>query len=120
EGGEGGISTSPLSYRYWYNEVQANDLKQQAALHLAELAAHLHRLGRDGARDLHLDIEPEPDGLLENTRDVIDYYRDWLIPVGGLHLQHEFQMTAQEAEQCLRDRIRLCFDVCHFAVVHED
>lgn len=120
EGGEGGISTSPLSYKYWHSEGQANDLKQQAALQLAELAAYLHQLSRDSGKQLHLDIEPEPDGMLENTQDVIDYYQNWLIPVGTLHLRETLQLTPQEAEQCLRDHIRLCYDVCHFAVVHEN
>ncbi|MBB3063279.1 metabolite traffic protein EboE [Microbulbifer rhizosphaerae] len=119
DGAEGGISTSPLSYKYWHNESQANELKQQASLQLAEVAAYLHELGRESGKDLHLDIEPEPDGLLENTYDVIDYYRNWLIPVGGRHLQSQYQMTPETAERCLRDRIRLCYDICHFAVVHE-
>lgn len=120
EGGEGGISTSPISYKYWHNDSQARDLKQKAALQLAELAGYLHELAQDGGRDLHLDIEPEPDGLLENTRDVIDYYRDWLIPTGNQYLRNKLQLTQEAAERCLRDRIRLCYDVCHFAVMHED
>jgi len=120
EGGEGGISTSPISYKYWHNDSQARDLKQKAALQLAELAGYLHKLAQDSGRDLHLDIEPEPDGLLENTRDVIDYYRDWLIPMGSQYLRDRFQLTQEAAEQCLRDRIRLCYDICHFAVVHEE
>lgn len=119
ENGEGGISTSPLSYKYWHSESQANDLKQQAALNLAELAADLYQLSKDSGKQLHLDIEPEPDGLLENTQDVIDYFQNWLIPVGSLHLRETLQLSPDAAEQCLRDHIQLCYDVCHFAVVHE-
>ncbi len=120
EGGEGGISTSPLSYKYWHDDSQAHEVKQTATRHLAELAGYLSELAQCSGKDLHLDIEPEPDGLLENTQDVIDYYHDWLIPIGSQYLRDKFQLPPQHAEQCLRDRIRLCYDVCHFAVVHEE
>ena len=30
---------------------------------------------RDTGRHLHLDIEPEPDGLVENTAELIQFFR---------------------------------------------
>ena len=41
------------------------------------------RVDRLTGKRLHLDLEPEPDGLLENAAEVIDFFERWLIPVGG-------------------------------------
>ena len=68
---------------------------------------------------LHLDIEPEPDGLLENTQEVIQWYKNWLIPLGTTYLKQELNLTSEQAEACLKTHIRLCYDVCHFAIVYE-
>ena len=68
---------------------------------------------------LHLDIEPEPDGLLENTEEVINWYNEWLIPLGTAYLKQRLEISDEEAADCLKRHIRLCYDVCHFAVVYE-
>ena len=120
QGIDGGISTSPLSYRYWHQSNQLLDeAKKIATLQLAEVAASLYRMGHSSGKELHLDIEPEPDGLLENTAEVIAYFKEWLIPVGGQYLMEHLHLSEQEAEKCLKDHIRICYDVCHFAVVYE-
>jgi hypothetical protein len=31
---------------------------------------------------MHLDIEPEPDGILETGREYIDWYENELLPLG--------------------------------------
>lgn len=120
EGIEGGISTSPLSYKYWHkNPESTTKVKQQATLQLAQVAEKLHSIKEERGKTLHLDIEPEPDGLIENTREVIDYYREWLIPQGSIYLNKESGLSLQEAEACLKNHIRICYDVCHFAIVYE-
>ena len=117
---EGGISTSPLSYRLWHADATAlNAVRHQAAHHLAQVAAHLYRLRQTTGQLLHLDLEPEPDGLLENTQDVIDYFNDWLLPQGIPYLQQQLGIRPEEAERGLRTHIRICYDVCHFAVGYE-
>ena len=47
---------------------------------------------------LHLDIEPEPDGLIENSKETVDYFNRWLIPFGTNQLCTELGITPQEAE----------------------
>ena len=68
---------------------------------------------------MHLDIEPEPDGILENTAEVLEFYDKYLLPLGGAHLQ-EYGFSRSQAEEILRAHIQLCYDVCHFAVGFEN
>jgi hypothetical protein len=120
EGQDGGISTSPLSYRHWYKDQDQLDVAiRKSTLNLAVIAEKLHKIYQKTGKLLHLDIEPEPDGILENTQEVIDYYRDWLVPVGGKYLIEKLGIDGFEAEKCLKEHIRICYDVCHFAVVYE-
>ena len=119
-GMDGGISTSPLSYKYWEAaENDKNEVLQRATLHMAKVAEKLYNIQQDKGRVLHLDIEPEPDGLIENTREVIDWYKEWLIPQGTKYLKEQLNISGAEAEACLKNHIRLCYDVCHFAIVYE-
>lgn len=121
EGMQGGISTSPVSYRHWYRG-RADKLAaawEQGCIHLAEVAIHLRRLKEEKGVQLHLDIEPEPDGLIENTAETIEFYQKYLIPIGGVHLQQQLGLSAEEATAMLYEYIQICYDVCHFAVVYE-
>ena len=118
---DGGISTSPISYKFWYgSEKEMEEALYQGAMHMAIIAKQLFEIRRSMGITLHLDIEPEPDGLLENTQEMIDFFNQWLIPAGIKFLQKELNITASEAEECIRTHIRLCYDVCHFAVEYED
>ena len=117
---DGGISTSPLSYKFWHkNEREIDEATKASAVHMAQIALKLHNIKEQNGKVLHLDIEPEPDGLLENTRDVLNFYRNWLIPVGNQVLSEGLGLSDDEAEECLKEHIRICYDVCHFAVVYE-
>lgn len=121
-GQEGGISTVPLSYKPWWfdQEVAQAAVFQTSTQHLAQLTAHLVRLQQATGKVIHLDLEPEPDGLIENAEDVIDYFQTWLLPQGGEWLQQALGISQTEAEAHLRHHIRICYDTCHFAVEYED
>lgn len=120
EGMDGGVSTSPLSYKYWHSGAESiRQVKQKAGRQLARVAAQLYRIREKSGKLLHLDIEPEPDGLIENSRELIDFFQEWLIPEGTAYLQEELGISEQEAETALKDHIQVCYDVCHFAIVYE-
>jgi hypothetical protein len=120
EGMDGGISTSPLSYKFWHNNDQAiTEATKKSVIHLSEIAAKLYEVRQKSGKILHLDLEPEPDGLLENTQDVLVFFRDWLLPIGKDILTEQLNLTGEEAEKCLKEHIRVCYDICHFAVVYE-
>ena len=120
EGMDGGISTSPLSYKFWHESAEQLDRARKiATLHMVEVAAKLYEIKQAENRLLHLDIEPEPDGLLENTSHVLDFYRRWLVPLGTELFVKQFNLSEKEAAAALKDHVRICYDVCHFAIVYE-
>src|SRR5205823_5443276 len=63
EGLDGGISTVPLSYKRW---IAPDDIAAWKAMtrHLVRVAEALVRVRQREGRFIHLDIEPEPDGLI--------------------------------------------------------
>ena len=121
DGMDGGISTSPLSYKFWHDGAKKLDeARKISTLHMVEVAVKLYQLRQSDGRLLHLDIEPEPDGLLENTADVLDFYRNWLLPLGTKLFVKKFDLSEEDAASALKDHIRICYDVCHFAIVYEN
>jgi hypothetical protein len=117
---EGGISTSPLSYRFWFHSQNELDRAiTKSTTHLAQVVIKLIEIKQKTGKVLHLDIEPEPDGILENTAEMLAYFKDWLIPMGARDLMDSLAMSKEDAEAAIREHIRLCYDVCHFALVYE-
>ncbi|MBW3545688.1 MAG: metabolite traffic protein EboE, partial [Bacteroidetes bacterium] len=120
EGIEGGISTSPLTYKLWHPEPAAQKLVfEQASRQLFEVVIHLYKIREKTGKLLHLDIEPEPDGLLENTEELVNFFKDWLLPKGIPYLQQQLGLTTEQARSAILDHIQLCYDVCHFALAYE-
>lgn len=122
EGLNAGISTSPLSYRHWFEWDQAvarDYVFSQTTQNLLDVVAELVRLKRETGRSMHLDIEPEPDGLLETADEFIDWFTGYLLPMGTAKLAETFDLTETEAADALREHVQLCYDVCHFAVGYE-
>jgi sugar phosphate isomerase/epimerase len=118
-GMDGGISTSPLSYKAW---VDANDEATWNLLirNLIRIAAALVRLRQDRGMLIHLDIEPEPDGLLGTFDELADFYEARLLTAGGPQLAAELGISDTEARSCLLEHLRVCFDACHIAVGYEE
>lgn len=120
EGMEGGISTSPVSYRHWHTSKADRDrVLRRGAQQMAEVAATLWKVRNERGIDLHLDIEPEPDGLLENTEDVIRFYSRFLLPEGIPMLEKRLGLGPEDARDALMHHIALCYDICHFALAYE-
>lgn len=119
-GVEGGISTSPISYRFWQKTAEErNSVLERAAVQLAEVAASLHHLEGQTGKFLHLDIEPEPDGILENSDETIAFFQDCLLPIGTRYLTEKHHIPSGDASQIILRHIQVCYDVCHFAIVYE-
>ena len=118
----GGVSTSPLSYRHWFDWEQpaARDhIFSQTTQNVLEVVAELIKLRQQTNRLMHLDLEPEPDGVIETADEFIAWFTDYLLPMGIEQLSEAFNLTNAEAEATLREHVRLCYDVCHFAVGYE-
>ena len=120
EGIDGGISTLPLSYKPWLTGDKVTSVLREASLHLAVVAAEMARIREETGKLLHVDLEPEPDGLIENAAEVINFFKEWLLPIGGACLAERLGISQQSAEARLLDHVRVCYDTCHFAVEYED
>lgn len=120
EGLEGGISTSPLSYKLWFKTAaEQKTVFETATEQLLQVVEHLYQLRERTGKWLHLDIEPEPDGLLENTEEMLAYFREWLLSRGVPYLQRQLGLSALQAQAAIKDHLQLCYDVCHFALAYE-
>jgi hypothetical protein len=119
KGRDGGISTVPLSYKPWIHaDDQASRMKM--VRNLTRVAAALIRADCDGGQKIRLELEPEPDGLIENSGEVISFFHDWLLPHGSAELAAAMGISTEDAERKMREHICVCFDACHFAVEFED
>jgi hypothetical protein len=117
---EGGISTSPLSYKYWHKEDQQQAAFEKTTLNILKVIEHLISIKEKYGKLLHLDIEPEPDGLLGNGPEFFDWYDRYLLPIGKTYLQQQLGYTAIQSEEAIKEHLQLCYDVCHFAVGYEN
>lgn len=120
EGQDGGISTSPISYRHWFKTQEAFDHGMEVATsHLMEVVTELAKIEAETGKLLHLDIEPEPDGILENSDEMVWLFTDWLLPIGAPELAKTLGVSVEESEALIKRHIQICYDVCHFAIVYE-
>jgi hypothetical protein len=120
EGMHGGVSTPPLTYRLWWKTEADKQLATESATnHVLQLLDQLISIEKETGKLLHLDIEPEPDGMLDNMVDFVNWYRYVLLPKGIIHLsKHSF--SEEQARETILSHIQLCYDICHAAVGFEN
>ncbi len=122
KGMEGGVSTSPLSYKYWHSAVKEE--RQQAfdtaTENVLKVVQDLIAIRESTGQVLHLDMEPEPDGLIGNGPEFISWYLHQLIPHGKTYLGKYLGLDERRATDAIREHVRICYDICHFAVGYED
>ncbi len=121
EGMDGSISTVPLSYKpWWTNNHSQESVMGECTLNLARVAAEMVSIREETGKLLHLDLEPEPDGLIENATEVIDFFQEWLLPKGGASLAQNLGISSASAVSLLREHLQICYDTCHFSVEYEE
>jgi hypothetical protein len=117
---EGGISTSPLSYRFWWKTPESLDNAiNSATQNILLVVDFLIDLHEKTGKIFHLNIEPEPDGILENSDEYINWYTNFLIPMGIKHLENK-GFSDVDAAIVIKRHVQLCYDVCHFAIAFEE
>lgn len=116
----GGISTSPISYKHWHTAEQKQKVLEVGANHLVEVVLHLIEIETNTGKYLHLDIEPEPDGMLENTAEFLLFYNGYLLPVARNSIQDKLELSVTEIDALIRKHITICYDVCHFSLAFEE
>ena len=121
EGISGGISTSPISYKHWHASAKEKKaVMMKGAIHLSEIILKLHRLEESTSKYLHIDIEPEPDGMLENTEDVLIFYNKFLLPIAKKELIKTLNVSEEKAKNLVLRYCTLCYDICHFSLAYEE
>ncbi|MGB5818322.1 MAG: metabolite traffic protein EboE [Saonia sp.] len=121
EGISGGISTSPISYRHWHNSPEMIDKAfKTGALNLSEIVLQLYQIEKDTGIYLHLDIEPEPDGLLENSDEMVDFFGNYLVPIAKNQIKERIGIAEDIAEGLVYRYINVCYDICHFSLAYEE
>lgn len=117
-GVDGGVSTVPLSYKPWMRDATTKDWETLTD-NVVAIAAKLARLERTRGITIHLDIEPEPDCIIEDTEETLAFFDRWLLERGVPLLSSAMSLPADEARAALLHHVRVCFDCCHFSVEHE-
>jgi sugar phosphate isomerase/epimerase len=116
EGLDGGISTAPLSYKTWVPNLDPRSFTRN----IVRIAEALVRVRQERGAVIHLDIEPEPDCVLETSDEFLYFFNRTLIPDGGPLLADSLGCSVDAARAHLREHVRICVDCCHFAVEYED
>lgn len=117
----GGISTSPISYKHWFtSKAEVHQAKSVSAANMAEIAVQLYEIEHTKGVYLHLDIEPEPDGLLENAQDVIDFFSAYLVPISIKAFKKKIGLGEVAAEKLTKRYVTICYDICHFSLAYEE
>lgn len=117
---DGGISTSPLSYRYWWKDaLSLKNATQIATENILLVVDELIKLKKDIGKTLHLDIEPEPDGILGNGDEFLDWYENILKSTAIIHFE-KLGKPSDEAIELIHTHVQLCYDICHYGVSFED
>lgn len=120
EGGENGFSTSPISYKPWLNKEQRLKTFDTACFHIAHIVAEMVQIDEREGKLLHIDIEPEPDCSIATATETVQFFKEWLLTKGTTYLADFLKISPLKAEVYMRRHVRLCYDICHFAVEFED
>jgi hypothetical protein len=100
---EGSVSTLPGSFKEFISSREQERLIRENVWRCVE---HIEQLSRKSKHKLHLGLEPEPLGLLENSTETIRFFE---------------QMRAEHPNDARLDEfLGVNYDCCHFAVEFEE
>ena len=117
---EGSISTSPLSYKPWINNGgEVSPVYRASVAQLVRVTQALIEIERETGKLIHVDLEPEPDGLLETADEVCAFFRDHLLAYGTQCLGDVAGLSEEDSRQALLRHIGVCLDTCHLALEYE-
>lgn len=121
KGMTGGVSTPPLSYQFFdTNERDRKQRVESSTKQIIDVLFHLIEVQNKTGQILHLDIEPEPDGILGNVNLWVQWFLNLLLPMAVSQVQTKWGVSREKAEGLTKTHIRICLDVCHSAVSFED
>jgi len=102
-GVEGSVSTVPGSFKEF---ISTREQEIQIRKNLFRCVEHISRASEKSKRKLHLGLEPEPLGLLENSAETISFFEQ-------LRDEHKNDPRLDEF-------LGVNYDTCHFAIEFEE
>jgi hypothetical protein len=100
---EGSVSTVPGSFKEF---IQTGEQLEQIQDNLWRCLEHVAALSEQSEKTLHLGLEPEPLGLLENTAETLGFFES---------MEHR-----RPGDERLGHHLGINYDTCHFAIEFED
>lgn len=100
---EGSVSTSPGSYKDF---ITLPEQERAIRDNIWRVVEHIAALSERSNRQLHLGVEPEPFGWLEDTAETLKFFEQ-------MHDEHP-------DEARLESHLGVNYDACHFAIEFED
>jgi hypothetical protein len=101
-GMEGSVSTVPGSFKEF---IQSDGQREAVRKNLWRCVEHISRTSEKSKRQLHLGLEPEPLGLLENSAETVAFFEQ----LRGEH----------PGDTRLDEFLGVNYDACHFAIEFE-
>jgi hypothetical protein len=99
---EGSVSTVPGSFKEF---IAAREQEIEIRKNIFRCVEHIARVSEKSKRELHLGLEPEPLGLLENSAETVLFFE---------------QLRAENKnDPRLAEFLGVNYDTCHFAVEFE-
>ena len=86
---------------------------------LVRVTRALLEIERETGKLIHVDLEPEPDGLLETADEVCAFFRDHLLAYGAQCLGDVAGLSEEDSRRALLRHIGVCLDTCHLALEYE-
>jgi hypothetical protein len=100
---EGSVSTVPGSFKEF---ISSREQEIEIRKNVFRCVEHISRVAEKSKRQLHLGLEPEPLGLLENFTETIEFF-------GQLRAEHKNNPR-------LAEHLGVNYDCCHFAIEFEE
>jgi hypothetical protein len=100
---EGSVSTVPGSFKEFIRTDGQTKIIRENIWRCVE---HISHVAEKSKHQLHLGLEPEPLGLLENSAETIEFF-------GQLHAEHK-------NDPRLDEYLGVNYDCCHFAIEFEE
>ncbi len=117
-GVDGSISTVPGAFA---PDITGSAYRRAIVDHLLDCAAHLWRLEGRSGRCVRLALEPEPGCMLQTAEDTAAFFVDELFGDRAIEgFAGRTDQPSEAAARWLRDRVGVCLDTCHAAVMFEE
>jgi hypothetical protein len=100
---EGSVSTVPGSFKEF---ISSREQEIEIRKNLFRCAGHISRVSEKSKRKLHLGLEPEPLGWLENSAEAILFFEQ-------IRIEHK-------NDPRLVEFLGVNYDTCHFALEYEE